>query len=95
MCPDFRVSARKIFGSGVPQGDLLVTSAPYDDPTDGPTVLHFPVPLKAEGVTVLDTWRTMTMRATGSHDVLLEGVFVPEASSPAPPRGSGTPSSPP
>jgi alkylation response protein AidB-like acyl-CoA dehydrogenase len=77
--PGFRVSARKIFGSGVPQGDLLVTSAPYDDPTDGPTVLHFPVPLKAEGVTVLDTWRTMTMRATGSHDVLLEDVFVPEA----------------
>jgi alkylation response protein AidB-like acyl-CoA dehydrogenase len=28
---------------------------------------------------VLDTWRTMTMRATGSHDVLLEDVFVPEA----------------
>ena len=42
-------------------------------------MLHFPVPLKAEGVTVLDTWRTMTMRATGSHDILLEDVFVPEA----------------
>ena len=27
---------------------------------------------------MLDTWRTMTMRATGSHDILLEGVFVPE-----------------
>ena len=94
--PGFRVSARKIFGSGVPQGDLLVTSAPYDDPTDGPTVLHFPVPLKAAGVTVLDTWRTMTMRATGSHDVLLENVFVPEALvSLRAPRGSGTPSSPP
>jgi alkylation response protein AidB-like acyl-CoA dehydrogenase len=30
-------------------------------------------------VTVLDTWRTMAMRATGSHDILVEGVFVPES----------------
>jgi alkylation response protein AidB-like acyl-CoA dehydrogenase len=74
----YRVTARKIFGSGSPAGDLLVTSAPCDDPRDGPTVLHFAVPLAAEGVTVLDNWRTMAMRATGSNDVLLEGVFVPE-----------------
>ena len=37
----YRVTARKVFGSGSPAGDLLVTSAPYDDPNDGPTVLHF------------------------------------------------------
>jgi len=74
----FRVSGRKIFGSGSPMGDLLITSAPYVDPTDGPTVLHFPVPFRAEGVTVLDNWRAMGMRATGSGDVVLEGVFVPE-----------------
>ncbi|HET7771294.1 MAG TPA: acyl-CoA dehydrogenase family protein [Chloroflexota bacterium] len=75
----YRVSARKIFGSGSPAGDLLITSAVYDDPAEGPTVLHFPVPMSAEGVTVLDNWRTMGMRATGSNDVVLESVFVPEA----------------
>ncbi|MGH2351674.1 MAG: acyl-CoA dehydrogenase family protein [Chloroflexota bacterium] len=74
----YRVTARKIFGSGSPLGGMLVTSAPYDDPTDGPTVLHFPVPMKADGVTVLDNWRTMGMRATGSNDILLDNVFVPE-----------------
>jgi alkylation response protein AidB-like acyl-CoA dehydrogenase len=74
----YRVTARKIFGSGSPAGTLLVTSAVYDDPTDGPTVLHFPVPIAAEGVTVLDNWRALGMRATGSNDVLLEDVFVPE-----------------
>jgi alkylation response protein AidB-like acyl-CoA dehydrogenase len=74
----YRVTGRKIFGSGSPAGTLLITSAEYDDPADGPTVLHFPVPLAAEGSTVLNNWRTLGMRATGSHDVLLENVFVPE-----------------
>jgi len=32
------------------------------------------------GVTVVDTWRTLGMRGTGSMDVVLERVFVPEAS---------------
>jgi alkylation response protein AidB-like acyl-CoA dehydrogenase len=74
----YRVSGRKIFGSGSPDGDLLITSAPYDDPKEGPTVLHFPVPMRASGVVVLDNWRAMGMRATGSNDVLLQDVFVPE-----------------
>ncbi|MGH7391753.1 MAG: acyl-CoA dehydrogenase family protein [Candidatus Rokuibacteriota bacterium] len=75
----YRVSGRKIFSSGCPSGNLLMTSAVYDDPKAGPTVLHFALPLGAEGVRVLDTWHTMGMRATGSHDVLMEDVFVPDA----------------
>ena len=73
----YRVTGRKIFGSGSPAGTLLVTSALYDDPADGPTVLHFPVPLAAEGVTVLDNWRTLPARRTstgsGSSPGLLTG----------------------
>ena len=75
----YRVTARKIFGSGSPAGALLITSAVYDDPAEGPTVLHFPVPISAEGVSVQDNWRTLGMRGSGSNDVLLDGVFVPEA----------------
>jgi alkylation response protein AidB-like acyl-CoA dehydrogenase len=74
----FRVTARKPFASGSPKGTLLVTSAPYDDPDLGPQVLHFPVPLSAPGVSLADDWQTLGMRATGSHTVLLERVFVPE-----------------
>ncbi len=76
----FRVSAKKVFSSGCQMGDLLVTSAIHDDPEKGPTVLHFAVPFKAEGVRRLDTWRVLGMRGTGSHDVVLEDVFVPDAS---------------
>lgn len=75
----WRIEARKIFASGVPIGDLIITSAVWDDPQAGPTVLHFPLALKAPNVTILDTWRVLGMRGTGSHDVLIEGAFVPDA----------------
>jgi alkylation response protein AidB-like acyl-CoA dehydrogenase len=42
-------------------------------------VLHFGVPMNSPHVKVLDTWRTLGMRGTGSHDVLIEGHVVPEA----------------
>ena len=75
----FRVTARKPFSSGSPAADLLSTSAVYDDPEGGPTVLHFMVPLAAEGVTLLDTWRVMGMRGTESNDIELDNVFIADA----------------
>ncbi len=75
----YRITGRKVFGSGAPAGDFLMTMAVYDDPTHGPTVLHFAVPMDAPGVKLQDTWRTLGMRGTGSHDTVLDGVFVPEA----------------
>ena len=75
----FRVTARKIFSSGCLAGDLLMTSAVYEDPEAGATVLHFGVPFSAEGVSIRETWRVMGMRGTGSHDVELNEVFVPDA----------------
>jgi alkylation response protein AidB-like acyl-CoA dehydrogenase len=75
----FRVTARKIFSSGCPMGNLLITSAVYDDPQDGLTVLHFPVSFADEKVAIMDNWRTLGMRGTGSHDVVIDGVFVPES----------------
>lgn len=88
----YRVTARKSFCSGSPVGDLLLTSALYDDRTDGPTVLHFSVPVKTPGLKVLDNWRTMAMRASGSNDILLDSVFVPDAAiSSRRPKGAWTP----
>lgn len=75
----FKITARKVFSSGCLAGDLLVTSSVYADPEAGPTVLHFAVPMKAPGVTILDTWRVLGMRGTGSNDIELKEVFVPDA----------------
>ncbi len=76
----FTMNGRKIFASGSPAGDLMMTMGVYDCPENGPTVMHFPVSLKQDGVTILDTWRTHGMRGTGSQDLTIENIFVPEES---------------
>ena len=75
----YRITGRKVFASGAPAGDLFMTMAIHDDPESGPTVLHFAIPFDTRGLEIKDTWRTLGMRGTGSHDIVLDGVFVPDA----------------
>jgi len=75
----YRVSARKAFASGSPAGDIAITSAPYEDPALGWQVLHFGVPMNAEGVSLAGDWQTHGMRSTGSETIVFDDVFVPEA----------------
>ena len=73
----YRVSGRKIFTSGAAAGDVFMTGAVLEE--DGERhVLHFGAPMKAAEVRVLDTWHTLGMRGTGSHDVMLDELFVPD-----------------
>ena len=74
----YRMTGRKIFGSGSPAGDLLLTTGVYQDPEKGPTVMHFAVNMHDAGVSVLEDWDTMGMRGTGSNSVQINDVFVPE-----------------
>ena len=75
----YRITARKVFSSGAPSANLLITGAVLEEPGQPPMVLHFAVPMNSPHVKVLDNWRTLGMRSTGSHDVLIEGHVVPEA----------------
>jgi len=74
----YRISARKTFTSGALAGDILMTGAVLETET-GPTVIHFGAPMKAAEVNVQDTWHALGMRGTGSHDVVLDELFVPDA----------------
>lgn len=69
----YRITARKAFASGSPVGTLFVSSAICGD-----KIIHFAVPFETAGVQRLDTWRTLGMRGTGSGDVMLDGLFIPE-----------------
>lgn len=88
----YRYTGRKVFASGSPAGAIAMTSGAYDDPVEGPLALHFGLPLNTPRVTVLDNWRTLGMRATGSNDIVIEDAFIPDAAiSLRRPRGKWAP----
>jgi alkylation response protein AidB-like acyl-CoA dehydrogenase len=48
------------------------------DVDGAPTVIHFGAPMKSDTVSIIPTWRTLGMRGTGSNDVMIDGLFVPD-----------------
>jgi alkylation response protein AidB-like acyl-CoA dehydrogenase len=75
----YRLNGRKIFCSQVPAGDVFSTLFTYEDPERGRRALSMSVPVTADGVEILDTWDTLGMRGTGSHDVQMTDVFASDA----------------
>jgi acyl-CoA dehydrogenase len=73
----YRVSGRKSFCSQAPVAGVLATSAPVRHEDGSVEVLMFGVPMSADGVKIVETWDTLGMRATASHDVEFRDVFVP------------------
>ncbi len=75
--PGFRVTGRKAFCSQSPAATVIATCAVVGEPGAGGEVVHFGVPMAAEGVQLVETWDTLGMRGTASHDVVFEDVWVP------------------
>jgi indole-3-acetate monooxygenase len=76
----YRITAKKVFCSASPVGDLMMTGAILKGRDGAPDeVLHFAVPFSSPHVRRLDTWHTLGMRGSGSHDVIIDGHVVPEA----------------
>lgn len=73
----YRLDGRKAFCSQAPVAGVMSTSAVLGSPGPDAVVLHAGVPLSAPGVRVVETWDTLGMRGTASHDVVFDGVFVP------------------
>lgn len=89
------VTGRKTFSTLSPIVDrFLVSAALAGTETVGDFLID-----KGPGLQVVETWDTLGMRATGSHDLVLDKAFVPDdrlvlqtdrsAPSPAPADGSG------
>jgi len=75
----WRVTGRKIFASISPAADVAATFAVIGRPEEGAEVIAFALPLCAEGVRIEETWDSSGMRGTGSHDIVVDDVFVSEA----------------
>jgi alkylation response protein AidB-like acyl-CoA dehydrogenase len=76
----WRISGTKIYSTGIPILRWLNVWGRTDE--DEPRAGFFVVPREAAGITVNETWNHMGMRASGSHDVVLSDVFVPESHAP-------------
>jgi len=72
----FRISGHKIYSTGIPGLQWLAVWGRTDDAE--PLTGTFLVPRETEGIRVVETWDLLGLRASGSHDVILEDVFVPE-----------------
>ncbi|WP_136604308.1 acyl-CoA dehydrogenase family protein [Paenibacillus dokdonensis] len=70
----YLLSGRKTFSSLLPVLDqFTVTAYVEDEEKIGTFYVR-----RGPGISMEETWNTMGMRATGSHDLLLADVFVPE-----------------
>ena len=75
----WRITGRKVFASGSPAGDLLMTGAIAEEEGEEPAVLHFGIPMSSPHLRIDPVWKTLGMRGTGSHDVVIDGHVVPDA----------------
>jgi len=71
-------TGRKNFGSLSPVWTRLGLHGIDDSDPDNPKIIHAFLPRDAEGLEVKENWDVMGMRATQSHDTLLDAAFVPD-----------------
>ncbi len=69
------LTGHKLYVTGAPMLSWLNVLAVTDEPT--PRLGHFLVRRTLPGVRVVETWDPLGMRATASHDVLLDDVHIP------------------
>lgn len=71
----WQITGRKSYVTGQPGLTYAAVLAVTEEAE--PRLSHFLVPLDAPGITIIETWNAAGMRATASHDVLLDRVAVP------------------
>jgi alkylation response protein AidB-like acyl-CoA dehydrogenase len=79
--PDgWRIDGRKSFTTMAPALEFFIVSARIDEPeasSDPPEIGNFTLRPGDVGMSVVETWDSLGMRATGSHDLVLDGVALP------------------
>nr|WP_209122187.1 acyl-CoA dehydrogenase family protein [Alkalihalobacillus sp. BA299] len=71
----WRISGRKIFTTMAPVLDFFLVSAAIDGDDK---IGEFLIPRDTQGVRIEETWNSIAMRATESHDLILEDVKIDE-----------------
>lgn len=74
----WKINGRKMFGSLGPSWTRIGIHAMDTSNPAGPQIVHAFVPRSTPGVSTIETWDTLGMRATRSDDTLFQDVFVPD-----------------
>ena len=76
----FLINGTGRFSTMCAAADYLFETARFDDPKNGPTLISFYLPAKTPGIGIQNNWDTLSIRASASHDIVWENVFVPDES---------------
>lgn len=74
----FVLNGRKTFTSLSPIIDLFAVNTSTTDDRGEKVIGMFIVPRGTPGIEIIETWDTMSMRATASHDMVVKDCWVPE-----------------
>src|SRR5262249_12131679 len=74
----WRISGRKIFGTGSPAAQLLGINCRVRGDDGEYRVGRAYIAADAPGVTIANNWDALGMRASGSHDIVFKECFVPD-----------------
>jgi alkylation response protein AidB-like acyl-CoA dehydrogenase len=75
----WKINGHKIFGSLSPVWTYAGFHAMDASDPAGPRIVHGFIPRDTKGCDIIETWDTIGMRATQSHDTMLHEAFVPDA----------------
>jgi alkylation response protein AidB-like acyl-CoA dehydrogenase len=75
--PGFVLNGRKTFTSLSPIIDLFSANTSTTDDAGNAAIGLFVVPRGTPGIEIVETWDTMSMRATASHDLVIKDCWVP------------------
>jgi alkylation response protein AidB-like acyl-CoA dehydrogenase len=74
----FLINGRKQFTTMAPVIDLIAVNTSTTDADGQPVIGMFVIPRGTPGIEIVETWDTMSMRATASHDLIIKDCWVPE-----------------
>ncbi len=75
----YKFTGRKAFGSLTPVWTRLGVHGMDASNPGAPKIVHGFLSRNTPGITIKDTWDVLGMRATCSHDTVLEGAFCPDS----------------